>query len=71
MPVSIRLGKSAATAASILLAYLFLLAAGRILGSEDYGSLAALLGFLLVVYAGAVAMLVGAEIVADCDARAG
>ena len=33
-----------------------------------YGSLAALLGFLLVVYAGAVAMLVGAEIVADRDA---
>jgi len=32
-----------------------------------YGSLAALLGFLLVVYAGAVAMLVGAEIVADSD----
>jgi membrane protein len=34
-----------------------------------YGSLAALLGFLLVVYAGAVAMLVGAEIVADWDAE--
>ena len=34
-----------------------------------YGSLAALLGFLLVVYAGAVAMLVGAEIVADWDAQ--
>jgi membrane protein len=33
-----------------------------------YGSLAALLGFLLVVYWGAVAMLVGAEIVADLDA---
>jgi membrane protein len=32
-----------------------------------YGSLAALLGFLLVVYAGIVAMLVGAEIVADWD----
>jgi membrane protein len=34
-----------------------------------YGSLAALLGFLLVVYAGAVTMLVGAEIVADWDAE--
>jgi membrane protein len=33
-----------------------------------YGSLAVLLGFLLVVYAGAVTMLVGAEIVADIDA---
>ena len=32
-----------------------------------YGSLAALLGFLLVVYAGAVTRLVGAEIVADSD----
>jgi membrane protein len=36
-----------------------------------YGSLAALLGFLLVVYAGAVAMLVGAEIVADSDTAVG
>ncbi len=33
-----------------------------------YGSLAVLLGFLLVLYAGAVTMLVGAEIVADVDA---
>ena len=35
---------AAATAASIVANYVFLLAAGRILGSEDYGSLAALLG---------------------------
>src|SRR5207237_7565312 len=38
-----------ATGASIVAAYVFLLAAGRILGSEDYGSLAALLGLLAVV----------------------
>src|SRR5207244_946305 len=42
----------------------FLLAAGRILGSEDYGSLAALLGVLAVVLipAGALQMAVSREI---------
>ncbi len=38
-----------ATALSIVAAYVFLLAAGRILGSEDYGSFAALLGLLTIV----------------------
>ena len=38
-----------ASGVSIVAAYVFLLAAGRILGSEDYGSLAALLGLLAVV----------------------
>jgi O-antigen/teichoic acid export membrane protein len=40
---------AAASAASMAINYVFLLAAGRILGSEDYGSLAALLGLLAVV----------------------
>ncbi len=55
---------AAATAASIFFAYVFLLAAGRILGSEDYGSLAALLGVLaiVVVPAGALQMAVSREI---------
>ncbi len=39
----------AASGVSIVLAYVFLLAAGRLLGSEDYGSLAALLGLLSIV----------------------
>ncbi len=39
----------AASVASIVANYAFLLAAGRILGSESYGSLAALLGLLTVV----------------------
>src|SRR6478609_5737196 len=53
-----------ATAVSILAAYVFLLAAGRILGSEDYGSLAALLGLLTIVLipAGAIQMAVSRDI---------
>src|SRR5213592_851712 len=53
-----------ASGASIVAAYVFLLAAGRILGSEDYGSLAALLGLLAVVLipAGALQMAVSREI---------
>ena len=49
---------------SIVAAYVFLLAAGRILGSEDYGSLAALLGLLAVVLipAGALQMAVSREV---------
>jgi O-antigen/teichoic acid export membrane protein len=39
----------AASAASIVVNYVFLLAAGRVLGSAEYGSLAALLGLLAVV----------------------
>jgi O-antigen/teichoic acid export membrane protein len=55
---------AAASAASIVAAYVFLLAAGRILGSDDYGSLAALLGLLAVVLipAGALQMAVSREI---------
>jgi O-antigen/teichoic acid export membrane protein len=66
-----------ASGASIVAAYVFLLAAGRILGSEDYGSLAALLGFLsiVVIPAGALQMAVSREVsrsVATGDpARAG
>src|SRR2546423_6470750 len=54
---------TAASAASIVANYVFLLAAGRILGSEDYGSLAALLGLLAVVLipAGALQMAVSRE----------
>jgi O-antigen/teichoic acid export membrane protein len=54
---------AAATAASILAAYVFLLAAGRILGSDDYGSLAALLGLLAIVLipAGALQMAVSRD----------
>src|SRR6266508_3538837 len=53
-----------ASGVSIVAAYVFLLAAGRILGSEDYGSLAALLGLLAVVLipAGALQMAVAREI---------
>jgi O-antigen/teichoic acid export membrane protein len=53
-----------ASAASIVANYVFLLAAGRILGSEEYGSLAALLGLLAVVLipAGALQMAVSREI---------
>jgi len=53
-----------ASGASIVAAYVFLLAAGRILGSRDYGSLAALLGLLAVVLipAGALQMAVSREI---------
>ena len=55
---------AAATGVSILAAYVFLLAAGRILGSEDYGSLAALLGLLTIVGlpAGALQMAVSREV---------
>jgi O-antigen/teichoic acid export membrane protein len=55
---------AAATAVSILAAYVYLLAAGRILGTEDYGSLAALLGLLTIVLipAGAVQMAVSREV---------
>ena len=55
---------AAATAASIVAAYVFLLAAGRILGSEEYGSLAALLGLLAIVLipAGALQMAVSREV---------
>ncbi len=55
---------AAATAASILAAYVFLLAAGRILGSEDYGALAALLGLLAIVLipAGALQMAISRDL---------
>src|SRR5438552_7808618 len=55
---------TAASAASIVANYVFLLAAGRILGSEDYGSLAALLGLLAVVLipASALQMAVSREV---------
>ena len=53
-----------ASAASIVANYVFLLAAGRVLGSAGYGSLAALLGLLAVVLipAGALQMAVSREI---------
>lgn len=53
-----------AAGASIALNYAFLLAAGRILGSEDYGELAALLGLLTVVLlpSGALQMAVSREV---------
>jgi O-antigen/teichoic acid export membrane protein len=55
---------AAATGASIVAAYVFLLAAGRLLGSEDYGSLAALLGLLTIILlpAGALQMAVSREV---------
>src|SRR5438552_1862527 len=55
---------TAASAASIVANYVFLLAAGRVLGSEEYGSLAALLGLLSVVLipASALQMAVSREI---------
>jgi O-antigen/teichoic acid export membrane protein len=55
---------AAASAAAIVAAYVFLLAAGRLLGSEDYGSLAALLGLLTIVVlpAGALQMAVSREV---------
>src|SRR5438876_778101 len=55
---------AAASAASIVAAYVFLLAAGRILGSDAYGSLAALLGLLAIVLipAGALQMAVSREV---------
>ena len=53
-----------ASGVAIGLNYVFLLAAGRILGSEHYGALAALLGLLTVVLlpAGAVQLAVSREI---------
>ena len=53
-----------ASAVSIVANYVFLLAAGRVLGSATYGSLAALLGLLAVVLipAGALQMAVSREI---------
>jgi O-antigen/teichoic acid export membrane protein len=53
-----------ASAAAIVLNYVFLLAAGRLLGSAGYGSLAALLGLLAVVLipAGALQMAVSREV---------
>ena len=55
---------AAASAASIVANYAFLLAAGRLLGSDDYGALAALFGLLAVVLlpAGAIQMAVSREI---------
>jgi O-antigen/teichoic acid export membrane protein len=55
---------AAASVVSIFANYVFLLAAGRILGSDRYGSLAALLGLLAVVImpAGAVQLAVSREI---------
>jgi O-antigen/teichoic acid export membrane protein len=53
-----------ASGVSIVAAYVFLFVAGRILGSDDYGSLAALLGVLAVVVipAGALQMAVSREV---------
>src|SRR5207253_8900233 len=48
-----------ASGVSIVANYIFLLAAGRILGSESYGSLAALLGLLAVVLIPAGALQLG------------
>jgi O-antigen/teichoic acid export membrane protein len=53
-----------ASGVSIVLNYVFLLAAGRVLGSEQFGSLAALLGVLAVVLipASAIQMAVSREV---------
>ncbi len=53
-----------ASGISIVGAYIFLLAAGRLLGSDAYGSLAALLGLLAIVLipAGALQMAVSREV---------
>src|SRR5437588_13101795 len=55
---------AAASAGSIVTNYVFLLAAARVLGSDQYGSLASLLGLLSVVLirAGAFQMAVSREI---------
>src|SRR5438876_8048338 len=63
-----------ATAVSIVANYVFLLAAGRVLGSAGYGSLAALLGLLAVVVipASALQLAVAGEVsrrVASGDAQ--
>ena len=54
----------AASAVALVANYVFLLSAGRILGSEDYGALAALLGVLSIVLlpAGALQMAVSREL---------
>src|SRR5436190_16614473 len=66
IPSGVRSGAllAVASAVSIVAAYVFLLAAGRILGSDDYGSLAALLGLLAIVLipAGALQMAVSREV---------
>lgn len=66
MPSGARSGVllAVASAISIVANYVFLLAAGRVLGSEDYGSLAALLGLLAVVLlpAGALQMAVSRDV---------
>src|SRR5947208_8814974 len=48
-----------ASAASIVANYVFLLAAGRVLGSGGYGSLGALLGLLAVVLLPAATLQMG------------
>jgi O-antigen/teichoic acid export membrane protein len=55
---------AAASLAATALNYVFLLAAGRLLGSEDYGALAALLGLLTVILlpTGAVQLAVSREV---------
>src|SRR5436190_4116627 len=66
IPSGVRSGAllAVASAVSIVAAYVFLLAAGRILGSDDYGSLAALLGLLAIVLIplGALQMAVSREV---------
>jgi O-antigen/teichoic acid export membrane protein len=65
-PSGVRSGAvlAAASAGSIFANYVFLLAAGRVLGSDQYGSLAALLGLLSVVVipAAALQMAVSREV---------
>ena len=53
-----------ATIASLIANYLFLLGAGRVLGSADYGTVAALAGLLTVVLlpTGAIQMAVSREV---------
>jgi O-antigen/teichoic acid export membrane protein len=55
---------AAASLAGIVLTYVFLLASGRLLGAEDYGALAAVLGLLTVVLlpAGALQFAVSREV---------
>ena len=55
---------AAASAVALVANYVFLLSAGRILGSEDYGALAALLGVLSIVLlpAGALQLAVSREL---------
>jgi O-antigen/teichoic acid export membrane protein len=55
---------AAASAVSIVVTYVFLLAAGRLLGSDVYGSLAALLALvtLVLIPAGALQMAISREV---------